>query len=46
MSDSVQCFSLVDLYNVLSWIFSELEMFVIQRDFVHISFYIKMGGQG
>jgi len=46
MSDSVQCLSLVDLYNVLSWIFSELEMFVILTDFVRISFYIKISGQG
>lgn len=46
MSDSVQCLSLVDLYNVLCWIFSELEVSVILTDFFHVSFYIKIGGQG
>ena len=46
MSDSVHCLSLVHLHNVLSWIYSELEMFVILTDFVNISFYIKIGGQG
>jgi hypothetical protein len=46
MSDSVHCLSLADLHNVLSWILSELEMFVILTDFVYISFYIKIGGQG
>lgn len=45
MSDSVH-FPQVDLYNILSWIFSELEMFVILTDFVNISFYIKIAGQG
>lgn len=42
MSDSVKFLSLGDLYNILSWIFSELEMFVILTDFVNVSFFLKL----